>query len=61
MKLQIWQVPHVNYTITVDSSADNKEIEGAALNDENVSRAIGGKSVAKVIIVPGRLVNIVAK
>ena len=30
-----------------------------ALADENVSRFIDGKDVRKIIVVPGRLVNIV--
>ncbi len=32
----------------------------AALADENVQKHIEGKTVRKVIVVPGRLVNIVA-
>lgn len=37
------------------------EIEKRALADEAVQRAIGDATVRKVIIVPGRIVNIVAK
>ncbi|MBF0218535.1 MAG: leucine--tRNA ligase [Gammaproteobacteria bacterium] len=45
--------------IILPHHAATAEIEKAALNEENVLRFIGDKSVRKVIIVPGRLVNIV--
>jgi leucyl-tRNA synthetase len=45
--------------IKVSADADNKTIESAALSDESVERFIDGKEVRKVIVVPGRLVNIV--
>ena len=35
-------------------------IEAAAKADENVAKHIDGKTIRKVIVVPGRLVNIVA-
>ena len=35
-------------------------VEAAALADENVARHVEGKTVRKVIYVPGKLVNIVA-
>ena len=34
--------------------------EAAALADEKIQQFIDGKTVRKVIVVPGRLVNIVA-
>jgi leucyl-tRNA synthetase len=34
-------------------------IESVALNDENVQRFTADKTVRKVIVVPGKLVNIV--
>jgi len=37
------------------------KIEAAAINDENVKRFTDGKQVVKVIVVPGKLVNIVIK
>ena len=46
--------------ITVDVSANNESIEKTALENENVIRSIEQKTVRKVIIVPGRLINIVA-
>lgn len=46
----------------IEVSADlNKDaIENLALQDENVQKFVDGKTVRKVIVVPGRLVNIVA-
>ena len=41
--------------------ADAATMEKLALQDETVQAAIAGKQVCKVICVPGRLVNIVAK
>ena len=46
--------------ITVAADADNSVIEAAALADENVQRFIDGLTVRKVIVVPKKLVNIVA-
>ncbi|HEX4284629.1 MAG TPA: leucine--tRNA ligase [Terracidiphilus sp.] len=47
----------------IQSSADasGKDIEAAALADERVKTRIAGKSVAKVIVIPGKLVNLVVK
>ncbi len=45
--------------ITVAVDAGKKAIESAALAEPNVSRYISGKQVRKVIVVPGRLINIV--
>jgi leucyl-tRNA synthetase len=45
--------------ITVAVNAAKDSIEAAALADENVIRFIDGKEIRKVIVVPGRLVNIV--
>ncbi len=46
--------------ITVDKNADKEQIEALALEDEKVNRKIEGKTVRKIIVIPGRLVNIVA-
>lgn len=46
--------------ITVPVSADKSTIETMALNEPNVQRFIAGKTVKKVIVVPKKLVNIVA-
>jgi len=45
--------------ISVAADADKASVEAAALADENVVRYIDGKEIRKVIVVPGRLINIV--
>jgi len=47
--------------IEVPASASKDEIEAAAINDENVKRFTDDKQVIKVIVVPGKLVNIVVR
>jgi len=44
-------------SVAVDMSKD--EVEKNALADENVKRFIGDNNVSKIIVVPGKLVNIV--
>ncbi len=51
----------VRARIQVPAEADKAVVETAALADPNVQRFIGDAQVRKVIVVPGRLVNIVAK
>jgi leucyl-tRNA synthetase len=46
--------------VTVAADADNKSIEAAALALDGVVRALDGAAPKKVIVVPGRIVNIVA-
>lgn len=46
-------------TISVSSSADNQHIKEMALANKNVQRFADDKNIVKIIIVPGRLVNIV--
>jgi len=45
--------------ISVAADADKDSIEALALADENVQRFIEAKEIRKVIVVPGRLINIV--
>ena len=45
--------------VAVPTEADKVEIEKLAVADANVQRFIDGKDIRKVIVVPGRLVNIV--
>ncbi|MDX1606657.1 MAG: class I tRNA ligase family protein, partial [Candidatus Competibacterales bacterium] len=45
--------------IEVDADAGRERIEQAALAAENVQRFIEGKPVRKIVVVPGKLVNIV--
>jgi len=47
--------------IRVPAGSDSATIQAAALADAKVAARIEGKKVAKVIVVPGKLVNIVAK
>ena len=47
--------------IMVPSGLDKTQTEEAAMKDEKVIRLLEGKTVVKVIAVPGRLVNIVVK
>ena len=46
--------------IEVAADADEESVKAVALAEENVARHIEGKTVRKVIYVPGKLVNIVA-
>ena len=46
--------------VVVARDADNKTVEAAALAEEGVKRALDGAPPKKVIVVPGRIVNIVA-
>ncbi len=46
--------------VVVARDADNKTVEAAALAEEGVKRALDGAAPKKVIVVPGRIVNIVA-
>ncbi len=45
--------------VTVPADAADDVVEKAALEDDNVARFIADKTVRKVIVVPGRLVNVV--
>ena len=47
--------------ITVDANAKDNEIESIALVDENVVKFVDGKNIVKTIVVPNKLVNIVAR
>jgi len=46
--------------LTIARDASKEDIEAAALGLENVARAIGGRKIKKVVIVPRRIVNVVA-
>ena len=51
----------VRGTITVSADADDKESEKLALEQENVKNHIEGKTIVKIIVIKGRIVNIVVK
>ncbi len=50
----------VRARITVAAGSDPKAIEDAAMADDKVRQLIEGKTVRKVVVVPGKMVNIVA-
>jgi leucyl-tRNA synthetase len=47
--------------ITVAADASEDVVRQTALADEKVKAAIEGKQIVKVIVVPGKLVNIVVR
>tara|TARA_R110000782_G_scaffold19140_5_gene52236 strand:+ start:1953 stop:4826 length:2874 start_codon:yes stop_codon:yes gene_type:complete len=50
----------VRSKVVVPADADAKAIEAAAMADPRIAELLTGKTVRKVVVVPGRLVNIVA-
>src|SRR5687768_3984561 len=46
-------------SIRVPKAADRSAIEGIALANPNVQKFVGGQAVKKVVVVPGRLINVV--
>jgi len=46
--------------VEVPADADEKTIEDIALNDEKITAQLQDKTVRKVIVVPGKIINIVA-
>ena len=48
-------------TIVCKADATEDEIKISAFDDENVSRHIEGKEIVKVIVIKGKIVNIVVK
>jgi leucyl-tRNA synthetase len=47
--------------VKVPAGSDEAVVKAAALADEKVKARIEGKTVVKVIVVPGKLVNLVVK
>ncbi|GIX30997.1 MAG: leucine--tRNA ligase [Porticoccaceae bacterium] len=47
--------------IEVPADADPSAVEKAALAEPNVVRFVAGKEIQRVVVVPGRLVNVVAR
>jgi leucyl-tRNA synthetase len=50
----------VRASITLPANADQKTAESIALSEPGVKKALEGLNVKKVIVVPGRIVNVVA-
>ncbi len=49
----------VRATLDIPADTDNAGAESLALADERVARAVAGGTVRRVVVVPGRLVNVV--
>jgi leucyl-tRNA synthetase len=47
--------------VEVDAGASDKEIREAALASPKVREHVGGRDVAKAVVVPGRLINLVTR
>ena len=51
----------VRYKVTVPSDADEKQIEDTVLKDEKLKNYTEGKSIAKIIVIKKKIINIVVK
>jgi leucyl-tRNA synthetase len=60
IELPVQIMGKVRGKISVAADATPDQVEAAARADEKVVAALGGKTIRKVIVVPGRIVNIVA-
>ena len=49
----------VRSRINVATDASREDIEAAALDDAKVKEHVGDHEIKKVIVVPGRMVNVV--
>ena len=47
--------------VGVEEAEAAAAVEQAALADENVQRFVAGQNIVKLIVVPGKLVNVVVK
>ena len=47
--------------VRIPMGADNEVLQNSALAEEKVQASIAGKQIVKVVIVPGKLINIVVK
>jgi leucyl-tRNA synthetase len=57
MPVQVNGKMRAKFAISVDASTE--EVEKQALEKENVVKHLDGKTPRKVIVIPGRMVNIV--
>jgi leucyl-tRNA synthetase len=46
--------------VVVPADADGAQLEAAARGDERIAALLEGKTIRKVVVVPGKLVNFVA-
>jgi leucyl-tRNA synthetase len=49
------------FTMQVPAEASREDIEKLAIADERTSKYTDGKQIVKIIVVPGRIINIVVK
>ncbi|MEY8566415.1 leucine--tRNA ligase [Corynebacteriaceae bacterium 7-707] len=61
VELPVQVMGKVRGRVTVAADAAREDVEAAALAEPNVAAHVEGKTVAKIIVVPGKMVNIVAK
>jgi leucyl-tRNA synthetase len=47
--------------VSVPADAASADVETAARNDPRIAELLAGKTIVKVVVVPGRLVNFVIK
>ena len=59
LELPVQVMGKVRSRITVPAEADRSAIEVAALADPKILAYISGKTIARVVIAPGKMVNIV--
>jgi len=50
----------VRQKITVDAGISEDDLKTRSLEDPKIAEFVKGKAIKKVIVVPGKLVNIVA-
>lgn len=50
----------VRFTLTLPAGLTREELEKIALEDENTIRLLNGSPIKKVIVVPGKIINIVS-
>jgi len=60
IELPIQILGKVKARITVPADADVESIRAAALADEKVQAQLAGKTVKNVIVVPGKIINVIA-
>ncbi len=60
VELPVQIMGKVRGKITVPAEANAEEIEQSALQDERVKECLEGLTVRKIIVVPGKIINIVA-
>ena len=50
----------VRSRVTMAANAENETVEQAALADERIQELLEGNEIQKIIVIPGKMVNIVA-